>query len=131
MNEQRRAKFQRFMARFVTVVSGVSILLAFFVVIPASLWFTRAHPTTSLDSIFVTLFCVAFGWVFLSLSQCYTSLRRLPLDGEGRMRLFSGPRPDDPDELRAWRWGWHFVFAIIAALLCIIAIPAASWLSGR
>ena len=52
-------------------------------------------------------------------------------DPEGRMRLFSGPRPDNPDEHRAWKWGWHFMYAVLAVLLSMIAFPVTAWLTGK
>jgi len=63
--------------------------------------------------------------------QLQRNLRKLGLDAEGRTKLFSGPRPNDPDELRAWQWAWQFMYAFLAVLLCIIAIPVTSWLTER
>lgn len=111
--------------------TGLTVLVAFLVVIPFTLWFAWAHHTTLLNPILVTLFCVSFAWVNASMVLCYRGLRKLGLDGEGRLRLFSGPRPSDPDELRVWLLGWHFMCAVLAVLLCMIAIPIASWLSGK
>jgi uncharacterized membrane protein (DUF106 family) len=131
MDEQSKNTFEAVMANFVEVVSGLSMLLAFVVVIPLFLWFAWAHKTSNVNSILTTLFCLAFAWVFVSMSQCFRSLRKLGLSPRARMRLFSGFRPDDPDELRAWQWGWHFMYAVIAVLLCMLAIPAAWWLTGK
>jgi hypothetical protein len=131
MGDQLKSKFEQAMAALVTAVSGLSILLAFLVVIPLTLWFAWAHQKSDVYSILITLFCLSFAWTFVSMLGCYRSLRQLGLSGEGRMRLFSGARPDDPDELCAWKWGWHFVYAIIAVLLCIFALPATSWLTGK
>lgn len=69
------------------------------------------------------------GWI--AMVQCYRSLRQLGLDGEGRMRLFSGPRPDDQGELRAWKWGWHFMYAFLAVLISMIAFAVTAWLTGN
>ena len=123
-------RFQWFTAGLVKVTSGLAILLGFIVVIPLTLWFAWTHQATVANSILVTLFCLAFGWGLVSQVLLYQRLQKLGLDGEGRLRLFSGPRPENPDELRAWLTGWHFMFAALAALLCMIAIPVASWLNG-
>lgn len=112
-------------------VTGLAILMAFLIVIPLTLWFAWAHYESLVNAILVTLFCVSFAWCWVSLILCYRRLLKLGLDGEGRLRLFSGPRPDDPDELLAWQSGWHFMYAVLAVLLCMIAIPMASWLSGK
>jgi hypothetical protein len=85
----------------------------------------------SLVSSVETLLCLSFGWGMVSLLLCFRSWRDLGLGGEGRLRLYSGPRPSDPDELRAWRLGWHFMFGVLATMLCMIAIPVAWWLSGK
>jgi uncharacterized membrane protein (DUF106 family) len=131
MDEQSKSIFEAVVANFVKAVSGLGMVLAFVVVIPLFLWFAWAHKASNVDSILTTLFCLAFAWLFVSMSQCFRTLRKLELSPQGRMRQFSGPRPDDPSELRAWQWGWHFMYAVIAVLLCMLAIPAAWWLTGK
>jgi hypothetical protein len=123
MNKRLDERFQSAVAGLVKATWALSILLGLLVVIPLFLWFAWARPTTLVDSVLVTLFCLSFGWVFVSMALCFRSLRKLGLDGQGRLRLFSGPRPSDPDELRAWRLGWQFMYAVLAVLLCIIAMP--------
>jgi hypothetical protein len=46
------------------------------------------------------------------------------------MRLFPGPRPGDPTELRAWIWHWHFYAACILILICMIVISISIWVHG-
>ena len=84
-----------------------------------------------LNSMLDTLFCLSLGWTFVSLFLCFRNWKKLGISGEGRLRLYSGPAPSDPDELRAWRLGWHFMFGILATMLCMIAIPIVWWLSGK
>jgi hypothetical protein len=131
MNERVRKRFEITVAGLVRGVSGVTALVGFLIVIPLTLWLGWMHRSTIANSVLVTLFCLAFAWLLVSLLLCQSRLRRLGLTPEDRLRLFSGPRPSDPDELRAWSSGWHFMFAVLAVLLCLIAIPIASWLSGR
>lgn len=123
-------RFERVSAILAKSTTGLAILLAFLIVIPLTLWSAWAHRNPLVDQILLTLFCVSFAWLFVSMLLCYRRLRKLGLDGQGRLRLFSGARPDNPDELSAWLLGWHFVYAVIAVLLSIIALPVASWLSG-
>ena len=78
---------------------------------------------TIINSFLVSLFCVSFAWGWVSMALCFRSLRKLGLDGKARLRLFSGPRPNDPDEYHAWQLGWHFMCAVLAMILCMIAIP--------
>jgi hypothetical protein len=84
-----------------------------------------------LNSMLDTLFCLSLGWTFVSLFLCFRNWKKLGISGEGRLRLYSGPAPSDPDELRAWRLGWHFMSGILATMLCMIAIPVVWWLSGK
>jgi len=131
MTDKRLEKgFEEALAKLAKATTALAILLAFLVVIPLTLWFAWRHHTTFANPILVTLFCFAFAWMFVSMVLCYRGLRKLGLDGQGRLRLFSGPRPSDPDELRAWLLGWQFMYAVLAVLLCMIAIPVASWLAG-
>jgi hypothetical protein len=102
MNKQSDARFKSAVGGLVRAVSGGSILLGLFLVIPLTLWFAWARHTAILNPILVTLFCLSFGWGLVSMVLCFSSLRKLGLDGQGRLRLFSGPRPEDSDELRAW-----------------------------
>jgi hypothetical protein len=131
MNKRLDQRFRGAVAGLVNTTWTLAILLGLLVVIPLLLWFAWARPTTLVDSLLVTLFCLSFGWVFVSMALCFRSLGKLGLDGQGRLRLFSGPRPSDADELRAWRLGWHFMSAVLAVILCMIAMPIAWWLSGR
>jgi len=131
MDRRLNERFQGAVAGLVNTTSALSILLGLLVVIPLTLWFAWARHTTVLNPILVTLFCLSFGWGLVSMALCFRSLRKLGLDGQGRFRLFSGPRPADPDELRAWQLGWHFMYAVLAVMVCMIAIPVASWLSGK
>jgi hypothetical protein len=123
MDKQSAGKFEYVIGIFGRAVTGLTILVGFLVVIPFTLWFAWIHPSSIANSIVTSLFCVSFAWGLISLFQLQRSLRKLGLGPEGRTRLFSGPRPDDPDELRAWRWGWQFLYAVLAVLLCMIAMP--------
>ena len=131
MSKRLSERFQGIMAGLVNAMSAFSILLGLLVVIPLSLWYAWVRPTALVDSLLATLSCLSFGWALVSAALCFRSLRKLGLDGQAGLRLFSGPRPDDRDELRAWQFGWQFMCAILAVLLCIIALPIASWLRGK
>jgi hypothetical protein len=119
------------MEAFVRGCSVLSVLVTFVIVIPFTLWFAWRHASTFANPIAETLFCISFAWAVVSNLRMQRGLRKLGLSPSDRMRVFSGPRPDDPDELYAWKWAWQFLYAIIAVMLCMIAIPVASWLSGQ
>lgn len=131
MDKQSVGKFQYSLGIIVKGTTALTILLGFGVVIPLTLWFAWIQRSTIADFIAVSLFCLSFAWLLMSLFQLNRTLRKLGLGPEGRTRLFSGPRPDDPDELRAWRCGWQFLYAVLAVLLCMLAVPVAAWLTGR
>lgn len=101
------------------------VLAALFSLVPASLtlWWVWTHHTNLSESAFQIFSCGAFIWVWVSMFQLYRALRQLGLSPEGRKQLFSGPRPNDPDELRAWLWFRQFLLAVIALLLFMFAIP--------
>lgn len=132
MNQQTYGRFQGVMDILVRVSSGLAILLAFMVTIPLTLWFTWRHPASTFAyPAVVTLFCLSFAWATVSMLQMQRSLRKLGLSSSDRMRIFSGPRPDDPDELCAWKWAWQFLYAVLAGVLSMIAIPMTAWLAGK
>ena len=109
-------------------------LTGFLVVIPLSLWFAWNHHLTGVEalySVIETVGCLSWGFVLVSTQQVHRALRRLGVSGEGAKTLFSGTRPTDPDELVAWKWGWRFMYAIIAAFVCMLALPATAWLTGK
>jgi hypothetical protein len=105
--------------------SFFSVLAFLFSLVPVSLtlWWIWAHHTNLAESAFDALFCVAFISVWVSMFQCYRTWRQLGLSGEGRKQLFSGPRPNDPDELRAWLWFRRFLLAVLTVLLLMCVIP--------
>jgi hypothetical protein len=101
------------------------VLAFLFSLVPTSLtvWWIWTHHTNLAESAVQALFCVAFISVWVSMLQCYRALRQLGLSAEGRKQLFSGPRPNDPDELRAWLWFRRFLLAVLTVLLFMCAIP--------
>lgn len=104
---------------------------ALVVVIPLTLWAAWAAHSGIADLILQLLFVLSFTWGVVALLQLQRNLRKLGLGPEGSTRLFSGPRPDDPDELRAWQWGWQFMFAVLMVLLCIVAVLVTAWLTKK
>jgi hypothetical protein len=132
MDKQWYPKFHYVIGIFVRAGTGLTILVGFLVVIPLTLWFTWAGHSPIAYSIAVSVFCFSFAWMLISLLQLNRSLGKLGLGPEGRTRLFSMKSPpEDPDELRAWRWGWQFMYGGLAVLLSMIVIPLVSWLAER
>ena len=52
-------------------------------------------------------------------------------NGPSSAAILLRPRPEDRDELRAWKWGRQFRYALVALLLSMIAFGAILWLNGE
>ena len=132
MDKQSYPIFHYVFGIFSSAVRGLTFLMGFLVVIPLTLWFAWTRHSPIAGSIATSVFCLSFGWGLISMLQLNRSLRKLGLSPEGTTQLFSMKSPpEDPDELRAWRWGWQFMYAMLAVILCMIAIPVTYWLAGR
>lgn len=101
--------------------SGAVAVIMLLVTLPLTLWLTWSHRDGILSPLVATLFMCSVGWAAVSAIQTLRSVKKLGLTDS--KALFSGARPSDPDELRVWRWGWQFGYAVIAALLFLILIP--------
>jgi hypothetical protein len=101
---------------------GVLAALLSLVPVSLTLWWIWTHHTNLAESAVQTFLCVAFVWAWISMFQCYRALQQLGLSPEGRKQLFSGPRPNDADELRAWLWFRQFLLAVLGLLLFTFAI---------
>lgn len=134
MATETRRELERALGGIARSWAYFAALTGLLVVIPLSLWFAWNHHLTgseALYSVIETLFCLSWGFVLVSMLQIHRAIRRLGISGEEAKTLFSGTRPTDPDELIAWKWGWRFMYAIIAALVCMLALPATAWLAGK
>jgi hypothetical protein len=129
MSKNLIVHIQTVIGKFVSAFSGLAFFMGVLVVIPLSLWFAWAHRSTVAYSVAQTLFCLSFAWGLMSMLLAQRGLRKL--SSSERMRVFSGPRPEDSDELYAWKWLWQFMYAVIAVMLSMIAIPTTAWLSGK
>jgi hypothetical protein len=127
-------EFERAAGGFARICIYLAALTGFLVVVPMSLWSAWGHHLTLIDALYsaiVTVFCASWGFALVSMLQIHRAIRKLGLSGNEAKSLFSGTRPIDPDELAAWRWGWRFMYAIIATLVCMMALPATAWLTGK
>src|SRR5260370_2421198 len=131
MDKRLEGKLQSALAFIVRGGPWVFVVWVFVVVVPLKLWAGwAAHP--GIADLILQLLCVlSFTWGVVALLQLQRSLRKLGLGPEDTTRVFSSQRPSDPDELRAWQWGWQFMFAVLTVLLCIVAVSVTIWLSGR
>lgn len=115
---------------FVRPLSYLAALMAS-VIIPFMLWSAWAHRSTVGESLVQIVLCLSFTWAIVAMLQAQHNLRKLGLSSSDRMRLFSGSRPTDPDELRAWKWAWQFMYAVITGLILMIEIPVTAWFTGK
>ena len=116
--------------RFIKISSALGTFLGFAVVIPLTLWFAWTHHSTLAEAIIKTLFCISFGWIMVSTLGWIRSFRALG-NGPSSAALLLGPRPEDPDEVRAWKWGRQFRYALFALLLSMIAFAVILQLNGE
>ena len=116
--------------RLVRISAGLAAFLGFLVVIPLTLWFAWTHHSTLAEAIIKTLFCISFGWMTVSTLGWFRTFRALG-SGTSSAALLLGPRPEDPDELRAWKWGRQFRYSLFALLLSMIAFAVILKLNGE
>jgi hypothetical protein len=124
-------EFQRIIEKQFAAYSWVVALFGFLVIIPLSLWFIWRDSSAFIYKMAETAVCLSWGWTMVSLLQMFRIFREVGLTPEGRLQLLSGPRPNDPDELRVWRSAWRFMFACIATILSMVAIPVADSLTKK
>jgi len=117
LEKQPEGKIQLYLRLLGQGMTGVTVLLGVLIVIPLTVWFAWSGSSSTAYSIVQLLFCFSFAWLLISLLRLQRNLRKLGLSPEDRTQLFSGPRPSDPDELRAWQCGWQFMYAALAVLL--------------
>ena len=104
---------------------GLAVLVGFATVVCSVVWFARAREATIPNAVFLTLICFSFGWAALSMLLVVRGGRKLGWNRSNRsnyIQLLSGPPPDDPDLLFLWRWTLQLLYAILAAVLCLVAI---------
>jgi hypothetical protein len=108
---------------------GLAVLLGFVTVLCSVLWLARARKATIPDAVFLTLICFSFGWAALSMLLVERGGRKLGWNRSNRSnytQLLSGPPPDDPDMLFLWRWSLQLLYAILGAVLCLLAMVFAA-----
>lgn len=116
---------------FVRAMTALEVLAALLVIIPLTLWLAWIHHSTLVESIVLTLFCISFAWLSVSILRWQRAVRSMGSSSSGRLALGLGPRPEDSDELRLWELGTHCRFSFVAVVLCMAALPLAAWLSSK
>jgi hypothetical protein len=122
---------QRVFERAFEVYAWVFGLVAFLIILPLTFWFVWRNSDTLIIKMTQTIFCLSWGWIVVSLLKMFRVLREVGLTPMERLYVLSGPRPDDPDELRVWKSAWQFMIAVIATILFMIAIPLADSLTKK
>ena len=129
MDTRSNGTFLRIVGLYVRASTALSILLAFTLVIPLTIWFAWTRHSTISEPVVLTLFCLSFAWLGVSILQWQRSFRKLGQASSTRLLL--GPRPEDPDELRVWQWGRHYRYSFLAVVLCMLAFGITLWLHGE
>jgi|SRR5690348_7778772 len=114
---------------FVKASTGLEFLMAFLVVVPLTLWLALTSKSGAAESVVLALFCMSFAWLNVSILKFQRGIRRL---GNGSsVRLLMSPRPEDPDELMAWRWGRNFCYSFLAVVVSMGGFAFVLWIRGE
>ena len=73
-------------------------------------------------NVLATLFDLSVVWAVVSMLLIFRQWRKLGLTPKGRLKVLSGPRPRDPDELFMWRWFLSLCVAVLLGILCILTL---------
>lgn len=122
---------QRILERLWGAWAWLVASLGFLVILPLTVWSFWRNPEPFIFKVAEVMFFLAWGWLLVSLLQMARISRELGLTGEGRLKVLSGPRPRDPDELRLWKSVWRFVIAFIATILAMIVFAVVGSLTGQ
>jgi hypothetical protein len=131
MCRQNDRTFATAIATFVRTCAALEILTAFLVVIPLTLWLAWARHSKTAEAIALTLFCLSFAWLNLSILRLNRSLRKLGSSSPGGLAFGLGPRPEDVDEMRLWQCGIQFRYSFLAVALSMLAFAITKWLNGE
>ncbi|SRR5260370_39128390 len=131
MGKHDERTFTRAIETFVKTCGALEILMAFLVVIPLTLWLAWARHSKTAESIVLTLFCLSFAWLNLSILRWHRSRRKLGSSSPGGLAFGLGPRPEDPDEMHLWQWGIQFRYSFLAVASSMLAFGIIKWLNGE
>lgn len=128
---QLRDEVQRVIETMFRGYTSVVGLVALLVIMPLSLWFAWRDSSAPILNAVETVFLLSWAWTMVSLLQMFRVGWDVGLTSRERLAVLSGPRPDDPDELRVWKSAWRFMFALLFSMLAMIGIPLADWLTKK
>jgi hypothetical protein len=116
---------------FVRAGTAAEIFLGFILVVPLTLFFAWRSHSTLIEPLALTLFCIAFVWLNISILRWQRGLRKLGWTARGRGAFGLGPRPDDPEELDIWQKGAHFRYSFVAVLISMMAFGIVKFINGE
>lgn len=131
MPTQEKGALANAIAILVRAGTALQILVAFLIVIPFTLWLAWSHHVRAAESATLTLFCVSFAWLNLSILGLHRSRRKLGSSLPSRLAFGFGPRPEAPDEIRLWQWGIQFRYSFLSAVLSMAAFAFTKWVNGE
>ena len=130
MNKEADQKISDIAKSFARAGTALELFAAFLVIIPLTLWLAWTYRSSLFESFALTLFCIAFAWLNLSILRWQGTLRKLGWSSPDRVSFGLGPRPDDPDELEIWLKGKHLRYSFTAVVLCMAAFGIVKWING-
>jgi hypothetical protein len=113
------------------LIGGGSVfgIILSLVVVVFALLALRLGNATPLEQILQLGVCFSVVWAFISLWAGNRSARQL--GAQITPEFSTGPRPEDQDELRVWRWGRQLGYALIVTVLFMGAFGLLAWLRGE
>jgi len=121
------------------LISKLSVASIFFlawttvlllIIVPRMLYSSWTDRNAQLpEKIVVTALCLAVPWGVVTTWVWSRNYRKLKLSSS--TRLLFGPRPSNPDELRAWIWGRQCRYAFLTVVICLVAFAILIWFRER
>lgn len=106
------------------------VLLVFAIGIAAlSIWSLRWRNGEWLASLGTIAFVACLVWGNFAMLKARRAAR--DLNAVITPRFYSGPRPEDPDELKVWWWGRQWIYAMIAMASGMLALVAIGFIENR
>jgi hypothetical protein len=84
-----------------------------------TVWQAWVLPDWDAEHVLILVGTIPSAWAVISTWGWFLSYGKVSTASSTRLLL--GPRPQDPLELRAWRWGRQFRYAFIIVLIIMAA----------
>ena len=122
-------KFATQVIHGVVAFASVCGIILSLTVVGLAIWSFRHSGSSLLEDILQLGVYGSVVWGFICLWGVNRSGREL--GAQVTPKFYTGPRPDDADELRVWIWGRRFVSAFLLIILCMALLTLSVWLRNE